>query len=82
MCICFGSLINRFRNIIAKYGLDKEDKADAISELLTNASANEAVSVSDFADKYGMTYQEAYSFLAFIDVSRVVAFIYNIKRLA
>eukprot|EP01127_Copromyxa_protea_P006308 TRINITY_DN16111_c0_g1_i1.p2 TRINITY_DN16111_c0_g1~~TRINITY_DN16111_c0_g1_i1.p2 ORF type:complete len:149 (-),score=39.92 TRINITY_DN16111_c0_g1_i1:78-524(-) len=57
-----------FREIIAKYGLDQGDRADVISDLLTNKEANEAVSVEDFAKKFGMTEREAYSFLAFIDV--------------
>eukprot|EP01126_Amoeba_proteus_P028972 TRINITY_DN2852_c0_g1_i2.p1 TRINITY_DN2852_c0_g1~~TRINITY_DN2852_c0_g1_i2.p1 ORF type:complete len:142 (-),score=27.93 TRINITY_DN2852_c0_g1_i2:313-738(-) len=51
-----------FREIIAKYGLDKQ--ADYISELLTS----DGVDVSEFANKFGMSYDEARAFLAFIDV--------------
>ncbi|KAL9185028.1 hypothetical protein ACHAXT_002805 [Thalassiosira profunda] len=57
-----------FDRIRVKYGLDKDDKATEIAELLANTGANEGVSAPEFARKFGMSVEEAVIFLEWIKV--------------
>ena len=54
----------RFQEIIIKYGLNHESKADAIAEYCTAAE----VSVVEFSNKFGMRPDEAKAFLSFINI--------------
>ena len=51
------------RDICVKHGLDKGSKADAIAELLDNAQVREKMSATEFAAKFGLSEQEAQTFL-------------------
>ncbi|KAL7544474.1 hypothetical protein ACHAWF_007856 [Thalassiosira exigua] len=57
-----------FDRIRIKYGLDKDEKASEIAELLADAGANEGVSAPAFAERFGMTTTEAVVFLEWIKV--------------
>jgi hypothetical protein len=60
---------NEFDRIRKQYGLDSEEKAEEISEYLTNTDARcGKVSASDFTDKFGTTVEEAVVFLEWIKV--------------
>lgn len=59
-----------FDRIIKSYGLDRDDKASEIAELLTQSTADDdtAVSAPAFATKFGMKLEEAVVFLEWIKV--------------
>ena len=54
-----------FMNIIAKYALNSDEKAEEISLFLTNAD-KKAVSAEEFANLFEMELEEAITFLSFI----------------
>jgi hypothetical protein len=55
----------RFMEIIEKYGLSEEKKADEIARFLSSGSR--MLSVAEFAKLFGMTEEEAKIFLSFIE---------------
>ena len=58
-----------FDRIRVKYGLDKADKAEEIADLLTKSSTGEGgVSAPAFAERFGMSLEEAVVFLEWIQV--------------
>lgn len=63
---------SEFKRVVAKYGLDKGEKADAISGFLTGAESDgsfdtKVFSSEKFAEKFGMTHEDALAFLSFVD---------------
>lgn len=57
-----------FRSIISKYGLDKGRKAEEISSYLTDARTKEKVSPEEFGEQFGMSSDEASTFLSFVHI--------------
>jgi len=55
-----------FDRIIKKYGLDSEQKSEAISTFLTQDP--KGVNAPQFAEKFGMLVEEAIVFLEWINV--------------
>ena len=56
----------QFKEIITKYNLSDELKADKISHYLTNID-KQNVSANDFANKFSIKEEEAKIFLSFIE---------------
>jgi len=55
-----------FDIIIEKYNLKSEEKSNEIAEILTNGT--DAINAGDFAEKFGMDFQDAVVFLEWIKV--------------
>jgi hypothetical protein len=56
---------NKFQEIIEKYNLKSEIRANQIADLLTNSNRNK-ISSKDFSKLFGMQEEEATIFLSFI----------------
>lgn len=54
-----------FDNILAKYNLRSEEKAEEIATFLTNQKEG-VVSLDEFASLFGMQKEEAHIFLSFV----------------
>ena len=54
----------KYQEIISKYNLSEEKKAEEIAQFLTK---NKKISAEVFSQKFGMTEKEAVVFLSFIE---------------
>ncbi len=55
-----------FLEVIKKYGLDEEENADKVADILTDKSRGR-IAPGEFAGEFGMSTEEAMVFLSFVE---------------